>query len=58
LQLALTQAGVELLAQVPLFDRTSPFGRSLAGLGDDQARQLLRLLRELVKGMAPDIALI
>ena len=52
--LMLTQSGIELLAQVPLLDHDGPLGSALASLGDDQARELLRLLRELVQKMAPD----
>jgi DNA-binding MarR family transcriptional regulator len=56
--LTLTQRGIELLAQVPLFDHSSPLGNALTSLGDAQARELLRLLRELIKHMAPDIEVV
>jgi len=56
--LSLTKKGAELLAQVPLFDHTGPLANGLTSLGDEQARELLRLLRELITHMAPDIDLV
>jgi DNA-binding MarR family transcriptional regulator len=56
--LSLTESGAELLAQIPLFDHTGPLASGLASLGNAQARELLRLLRELIMHMAPDIDLV
>jgi DNA-binding MarR family transcriptional regulator len=52
--LVLTEDGAELLARVPMFDRSDALVRALASLGDDSARELLRLLRELIGHMTAD----
>ena len=52
--LLLTSAGVALLARVPVFDRSDALACALDSLGTEAARELLRLLRELIGRMAPD----
>jgi DNA-binding MarR family transcriptional regulator len=50
--LLLTEEGAELLARVPMFNRSDALVSALDGLGDQSARELLRLLRELIGRMA------
>jgi DNA-binding MarR family transcriptional regulator len=52
--LALTQSGADLLARLPIFDRSDALVVGLIALGDEPAQTLLQLLRELVGHMAPD----
>jgi DNA-binding MarR family transcriptional regulator len=52
--LVLTPMGLELLERVPVFDRSDTLVSALDSLGAEQARELLRLLRELIGHMAPD----
>jgi DNA-binding MarR family transcriptional regulator len=52
--LVLTEAGADLLARVPLFDRSDALVSAIEGLGTEPARELVRLLRELIGRMAPD----
>jgi DNA-binding MarR family transcriptional regulator len=52
--LLLTEGGAELLARVPVFDRSDALVSAIDSLGEQQARELLRLLRELIGRMAPD----
>jgi DNA-binding MarR family transcriptional regulator len=51
--LSLTSRGVKLLGEVPFLDEGDPLAQALDGLGDEGARQLLSLLRELVNHL-PD----
>ena len=55
--LTLTIAGIDLLAHVPLFDRSDALACALGSLGAEPARELLRLLRELLGHMTPEDAL-
>ena len=51
--LSLTSRGVKLLEEVPFLDEGDPLVQALDALGDEGARQLLSLLRELVN-LLPD----
>lgn len=51
--LSLTERGIEFVSNVPIVDADDPFANSLKSMGDEQCRQLLMLLRELV-GRLPD----
>jgi DNA-binding MarR family transcriptional regulator len=52
--LLLTEAGADLLARVPVFSRSDVLACALVSLGAEPTRELLRLLRELIRYMAPD----
>ncbi|HET9220937.1 MAG TPA: MarR family transcriptional regulator [Roseiflexaceae bacterium] len=52
--LLLTEAGADLLARVPLYNRSDALACALAKLGAEPTCELLRLLRELLGHMAPD----
>jgi DNA-binding MarR family transcriptional regulator len=52
--LLLTEAGADLLARVPVFNRSDTLACALVSLGAEPTRELLRLLRELIGSMAPD----
>ena len=52
--LLLTEAGIDLLARVPVFNRSDVLVSALESLGEEPTRELLRLLRELIGYMAPD----
>lgn len=51
--LLLTEAGADLLARVPVFNRSDALACALASMGAEPSRELLRLLRELLGHMAP-----
>jgi DNA-binding MarR family transcriptional regulator len=52
--LVLTEGGADLLARVPIFDRSDALVGALDSLGAESARELLRLLRELIGLITPD----
>ncbi|NDJ60761.1 MAG: MarR family transcriptional regulator [Chloroflexi bacterium] len=47
--LSLTEEGVALLAQIPLMPDDDPLLLSLSAMGEDRARQLIDLLREVIQ---------
>ena len=49
--LSLTERGAEFVTCVPLVNADAPLVKSLNAMGDEQSRQLLMLLRELVRHM-------
>jgi DNA-binding MarR family transcriptional regulator len=55
--LFLTTAGADLLAGIPLFNRSDVLVCALQTLGAEPTRELLHLLRELLGHMMPDDAL-
>lgn len=52
--LILTTAGADLLARVPLSNRSDTLACALRSLGAEPTRELLRLLRELLRHMMPE----
>jgi DNA-binding MarR family transcriptional regulator len=54
--LTITEAGRNVLAQVPAVDEEDSLVRGLAALGTDRSRQLLDLLRELMINVSGDKA--
>jgi DNA-binding MarR family transcriptional regulator len=52
--LSLTEPGAKILGSVPFLDENDSLVKSLSRMGDEQCRQLLALLRDLVSAMSED----
>ncbi len=51
---SITERGVDVLARVPFIDPDDSLMRSLNQMGEEQSRQLLMLMRQLVAAMSED----